>query len=633
VNFASTSPARRARYLFALVLLALCGLLARAAHLQLVRGDELRSRAHRQHFHRVIVPAERGRILDRNGAALVSSYHSRSVAVDAKAAHEGALRQARREKRPVGRWALEWAARFALAYGEPERAREVAADIEKALANRNRFKYLARWVNRERVERLAATRLPGLVLLEEPRREYPHGRLAAAVLGMVGPDESGELHGLGGLERVCDRSLRGQDGTCAVQRSGRREQLHLYPELDCKPVAGSDLRTTLDLVIQRIVEEELDVLEGTFKPEMACAIVMDPITGDILAMAGRPGLDPAEFPRVHKNALRIPAVHMSYEPGSTFKPLIVACAMSHGAVEPSEIFDCGPGYRKFGWRPVHDVRPRGELDLAGVLIKSSNIGMAQVGLALGIRPTHQYLTGVGFGRRTGIALNGEEPGLVTKRDEWREYEHLISVSFGRAVMVTPLQLATAVSTLVNGGYHVAPRLLAQRHRDAPRKIGYTPEALRFVRETLVRVVDEGTGRRARVRGIAIGGKTGTSELYPKGSKKYDSSFVAFAPADDPRLLVLVVARDPKKNKTTPRPYGGAVAAPTVARIIRRTLPLLNARINGAPSESGVRQTVQNNTQVRVAAVQRSSAMVEERISSAEGRNPDSVGAVVCQGER
>ena len=545
---ARTSPGRRARLLFAMLLVALGGLLARAGYIQVVRGDEFRTRAHRQHFQRVAVPAERGCILDRNGRALVSSYHSRSLAVDAKAAHEVAARNAKREKRPLGRWTVEWAAQYALAIGEPERTQEIAQRIDDAFSNHNRFRYLARWIDREVADRVEAAKLPGLIVLEEPRREYPHGRLAAAVLGMVGPDESGHPHGLNGLEAVCDKLLRGREGECAVQRSGRREQLHLYPELDSKPVAGRDLTTTLDIVVQRIVEEELDALEETYQPEMACAIAMDPRTGEILAIAGRPGLDPNAFPNVDRNALRIPAVHMSYEPGSTMKPLIAACALTHGVVGADQVFDCGPGYRKFGWRVVHDVRPKGDLDLAGVLIKSSNVGMAQVGLALGNRSTHEFLGAVGFGRKTGIALLGEEPGLVTDLAKWREHEHLISVSFGRAVMVTPLQMVTAIASLANGGYLVEPRILANRRRRAPRAIGYSSDALRFARETMVRTVDEGTGRRARVDGISIGGKTGTSELYPKGSQKYDSSFVAFAPADDPRLVVLVVARDPKKTR-------------------------------------------------------------------------------------
>jgi len=341
---------------------------------------------------------------------------------------------------------------------------------------------------------------------------------------------------------------------------------------------------------------------------------------------------------VDRDSLRIPAIHMSYEPGSTLKPLIMAEALSRNAVGEDQVFDCGPGYRKFGWRVVHDVRPHHDIALDRVLIKSSNIGMAQVGMALGIRATHAYLDRLGFGRRTGVALQGEEPGSLTRVAEWREHEHLISMSFGRAVMVTPLQLAVAFSTLANGGYVVSPRLLVQRHRPEPRRVGYTPRALEFVRATLTRVVAEGTGRRARVRGIDVAGKTGTSKHYskpgePEENGKYDSSFIAFAPADDPRLLVLVVAREPKKSKTYPRPYGGVVAAPTVGRILRRTLPVLEARLNGAPSESGVRQTVQKEKQVRVAAVQRSSAVTGERISPVDGRNPDSEGAVLCRSGR
>ncbi|MHC4953509.1 MAG: peptidoglycan D,D-transpeptidase FtsI family protein [Planctomycetota bacterium] len=632
----NSTPGHRARLLFALLLLGLSGLIGRAGYLQLVRGDHFRLRARQQHFHQVEVPPMRGRILDRQGRALVSCYHSRSLAVDAVAAEAAAKQIARRENREVGRWTTEWAARFSLALGMPERTAEVATRLRAAVQNKQRFRYLARRLDRDIADRVEATSLPGLVVLEEPRREYPHGHLAAAVIGMVGPDAEGRAHGLSGLERACDDRLRGHAGVSAVQRSGRHEMLHLYPELDQKPRPGRDLITTLDLVVQRIVEEELAALEETFSPEVACAVAMDPRTGDILALAGRPDLDPSEFPRVGKEALRIPAIHLSYEPGSTMKPLIVAGALSHGAVRPNQMFDCGPGYRRFGWRRVHDVRPRGDLDLAGVLIKSSNIGMAQVGLALGVRRTWNHLDRLGFGNETGVRLPGEEQGTLTHVSKWREHEHLISVSFGRAIVVTPLQLATAFSSLVNGGLLVQPRLLAPKRgpqTPAARRVGYAPDALAFVRETLVRVVSEGTGRRARVPGVAVGGKTGTSELYPKGSKRYDSSFVAFAPADDPRLVVLVVARDPKKSKTCPRPYGGVVAAPTVGRILRRTLPVLEARMNGAPSESGVRQTVQKDNQVRVAAVQRSSARVGERISPANGRNPDSVGAVLCRSDR
>jgi cell division protein FtsI/penicillin-binding protein 2 len=367
---------------------------------------------------------------------------------------------------------------------------------------------------------------------------------------------------------------------------------------------------------------------------MACAIAMDPATGDILALAGRPGFDPADFPSVDRRALRIPAIHLAYEPGSTMKPLVMAGGLSAGVVRPGQVFDCGPGYRKFGWRVVRDVHPNNELDLAHVLIKSSNTGMSQIGLALGVDAVHGLLDALRFGRRSGLPFDFEETGRVPPLSEWKEYEHDISVSFGRGFMLTPIQLASAYCALANGGRMVRPRLLRDRRPEVAGRLPLSPDALRFVREALVRVVAEGTGRRARVDGIAIGGKTGTSEHYPKGSRKYDSSFAGFAPADDPRLVVVVVAHDPQRSKKYPRPYGGVVAAPVVGRIFRRAIPLLAARDRATQSESGVRQTVQTRKKkVRVAAVQRSSVSVGERISPAIGRNPDSEGVELCRSDR
>jgi stage V sporulation protein D (sporulation-specific penicillin-binding protein) len=218
--------------------------------------------------------------------------------------------------------------------------------------------------------------------------------------------------------------------------------------------------------------------------------------------------------------------------------------------------------------------------------------------------------------------------------EWKEYEHDISAAFGRGFMLTPVQLAAAYCSIANGGLMVTPRLLRDRRASPPVPLALEPAALAFVRAAMVRVVAEGTGRRAAVEGLAIAGKTGTSEHYPKGSHRYDSSFAGFAPADDPRLVVVVVAHDPQRSKQYPRPYGGVVAAPAAGRIFRRAIPLLSARESAAQSESGVRQTVQTNKKkVRVAAVQRSSVSAGERISPAIGRNPDSEGAQLCRSNR
>jgi cell division protein FtsI/penicillin-binding protein 2 len=601
----------RARRVFLVLLVLLGGLVARAGYIQLVRGDEFAERARQMHFKLVTLPAPRGRILDRHGRPLAASYHARSVAADPQeVAH-----------------VEEFATRVAFLLHEPQAAPEFAALLEEKRRAGKRFVYLRRRVDRDLAERVCASGLRGLDIREEPRREYPHGRAAAAVLGVVGADERGRIAGLTGLEHRFDAFLRGTDGLSSVFRSGKRETLHLFPERARPPQPGRDLHTTLDATLQQVVEDALDGLQQRHRPRSSCAVALDPATGEILALAGRPALDPAAFPRVGRDCLRVPAVQCSYEPGSTFKPLICAWALTRGAVQPDQVFDCGPGLKWFGGRRLRDVRPHGHLDLLHVLVKSSNIGIAQVGQALGSDETFDYLRRLGFGRRTTVEVSGEQPGKVTERAKWHRNYTLVSVSMGHEVAMTPLQLAIAYSALLNGGSLLRPTLLRGPVRTTGR-IPFDPAALRFVRHAMERVVEEGTGRRARVTGLRVAGKTGTCEKYPEGSRRYVSSFVGYAPADDPRLLVLVVADEPRAVGGC-KPYGGVVAAPVVGEIFRRALPLLDRYETIALPESGVRHRNSELRQgkVRVAAVHRSSVWVGERDSPAASRSPDSVGAV------
>jgi len=611
MSFVTGTTELRARRLFQLLLVALLALVVRAGYIQLVRGDELADRARRQQFTTVEIPAPRGRILDRQGRPLAVSYHARTVAADPQIIDD----------------AGEFGTRVAFLLGEPEAAPRIAALVTSKRAEGKRFVYLRRRLDREAADRLCAARIPGLIVREEPRREYPHGRAASALVGMVGADAHGRVAGLTGLERIFDQRLRGTDGVCHVLRSGRREALHLYPERARAPEPGADVVTTLDVCVQQIVEEALDGLEERHHPRAACAIVIEPMSGEILALAGRPVLDPATFPDVDQQSLRIPAVQDSFEPGSTIKPLIVTWALTQGAVGPGQIFDCGPGVKYFGGRRLQDVRPNHSLRLEEVLVKSSNIGMAQVGQALGCDEAFRLLGLLGFGRRTGIEVTGEQSGRFTERDKWHANYTLVSVSMGHEVTVTPLQLAMAHAALANGGRLWRPALTRNVPRPAPVEIPFDPAALAFVHRAMERVVEEGTGRRAGVPGLRIAGKTGTAEKYPEGSHRYVSSFVAFAPVDEPRLLVLVLADEPQPVDGI-RPYGGVVAAPVVGEIVRRTLPLLDDILDRAPSESGVRQEqrVQSKGKVRVAAVHRSSVWAGEGDFPAAGRNPDSGGA-------
>ncbi len=604
----------RARRLFQLLLLTLALLVGRAGYIQLVRGEEFALRARKQQFADVEIPAARGRILDRQGRALAVSYHARTVAADPQAVADPG----------------EFATRVAFLLGEPEAAPAFAALIAAKKAEGKRFAYLRRRVDREVAARAEEALVPGLILREEPRREYPHGRAAAAVVGVVGADAEGRVSGLTGIERIFDERLRGTDGISYVLRSGRNEALHLYPDREREPVAGADLSLTLDAVLQEIVEDALDGLEKRHHPRTACAIALDPRTGEILALGNRPALDPLAFPDVDPQSLRIRAVQDAYEPGSTLKPLIVATALSRGAVRAGQLFDCGPGVKFFGGRRLEDVKPNGTLDLEHVLVKSSNIGMAQVGQALGCDETYRLLLALGFGRKTGIEATGEQKGKFTERGKWHPDYTLVSVSMGHELLVTPIQLAVAHAALLNGGRLVRPTLLLGVAPGAPSRLPFDPRALAFVRRAMEKVVEEGTGRQAKVPGLAIGGKTGTAEKYPEGSHRYMASFVGFAPVHAPRLLVLVVADEPQAVNGI-KPYGGVVAAPVVGEILRRSIPLIEEIL--APSESGVRQKLGTETEgkVRVAAVHRSSVWAGEGDSPVASRNPDSGGAISSRG--
>jgi len=608
IAFDST-PSGRARRVFALLLLLLGALVARTGWLQVVCGDEYAARALRQHFTEVKTAATRGRILDRRARPLATCYHACSVTVD----------PAEVDDVPA------FAARVALALGEPTATSDLTLRIAEAKAAGRRFLYLRRRVDREIGARVREAKLPALFVIEEPRREYPHGTAAGAVVGVV-RDSEGRLVGQTGLEARFDDLLRGVEGHHTVFRTARRQRIVLHPEQRVDPIPGGDLVTTLDIGIQQLAERALDDLQEEWSPEWSCAVAIDPWSGELLAVAGRPLFEKEHF---DPKSLIVPAAEYTYEPGSTIKPLVAAWALTRGAVRTDEIFDCGPGWRRFGNRVLHDVHAYGPLDLQGILVKSSNCGIAQVGQRIGMEGLHELLTRVGFGARTGVELKLETTGSFLPLRQWKPNYTDVSVSMGHAVTVSALQLLRAYSSLINGGRLVRPTLLRNGIAEEPPRVPFSAAGRRFAIETMEKVVEEGTGRRARIKGVRVGGKTGTSDGYGDEKDEVTSSFLAFAPLEAPRLIVLVVAHHPHSQKGT-RPYGGTVAAPAVRSILAGALPLLEPRPRSPfdPSpltspESGVRPPVLNTGKVRVAAVKDSSVSVGERISPATGRNPDS----------
>jgi cell division protein FtsI/penicillin-binding protein 2 len=417
----------------------------------------------------------------------------------------------------------------------------------------------------------------------ELRRCYPQGPLASHVVGIRDIDGKGR----DGIERIFDPLLAGKDGRRVSAQDARGKILAVAEHVSTLPEPGGSVVLTIDSVIQSVVESRLDQVVSEWKPASATAIVMDPRTGEILALANRPTFDPEDPAAASTDAWVNRAVSDSYEPGSTFKPFIVSSALDWQLITPSDQIDCHNGAYRMGPRILHSHHRNGILSVPDVVVRSDNIGMAIIGERMTNPGLHRAVQSFGFGRPTGIELPGESSGVVRPLNHWTPFYSTGSVPMGQELSVTPMQLITAFSALANGGELLRPRIVrAIVQPDGTRVLMFEkpevmarpvrPETARFmVEEILTAVVDRGTGRKAQLAGYSVFGKTGTAQKQsPRGGYlkgRYISSFMAGAPAADPRIVVLVVLDDPSKG---PEPFGGKVAAPAVADILRRSLTYL-----------------------------------------------------------
>jgi cell division protein FtsI (penicillin-binding protein 3) len=438
------------------------------------------------------------------------------------------------------------------------------------------FLWVRRRLSDDEVQRVRDLNLPAEIwgFREEFRRVYPQGSLAAQVLGLRDIDGVGR----GGIEESCDPILRGVGGRRVMNRDAVGRVIDIMADEEQPPRDGAAVTLTLDSVIQLYTERTLDRLMTDWKPKSCCAIVLEPQTGDVLAMASRPAFDPNQPADIPVEAWKNRAIADIYEPGSTIKPMIVAYGLERGLIDTGDQFHCEWGRYRMGRRLLHDHHPYGTLSLTDVLVKSSNIGMAKVGERLTNDGLHEATTLFGFGRKTGIELPGELPGLLRPLPQWTSYS-TGSIPMGHEIAVTPLQLIAAHATLANRGLLVRPRLVKPtidagsddfRHL-TPRVV--SEEVARWIVEGPMReIITRGTGRKAQIPGYDVFGKTGTAQgLSPNGGYlhgQYLSSFVCGAPADDPRVMVLVVV---SQASTGGEAFGGVVAAPAAAEILREAL--------------------------------------------------------------
>jgi cell division protein FtsI (penicillin-binding protein 3) len=536
---------RRIGLLFALFLLSLFAIGLRALWLDTVKAGPLRHRALSQQIEDLTVSAKRGAILDRHGAPLAVSEDSATVYADPLLI-----------KNPAS-----VAYRLSSVLGRP------ADGLLRKLADRSRgFVYLVRKVEIGRGHAVDKLKIPGIGTLVEPWRRYPQGTLASQVLGAVGTDN----YGLSGLEQEFDATLRGDDGKERVVKDALGRPVGITVRKQAKP--GRDLQLTLDAAIQERVEAVLSGVGQTYRPKGATALVMDPRSGSILALANWPRVDANDPRSAPAYAQQDRAVQSSYEPGSTFKAFTVSGALEEKLITPQTPFYLPPTILVAD-RTIKDAEARGAetATVATILAQSSNVGAVRIGLRLGPQRFDKWVRKFGFGKPTGVDLPGESPGIVLRPSQYSG-SSLGNLPMGQGEAVTPIQMAAAYSAIANGGVMVRPHVV--QGDPAPRRRVIKARTAAAVSHMLEGVLAPGgTAPEASVPGYVLAGKTGTAQK-PDGhggysDTKFVASFVGFAPARNPRLLVAVMVDEPQGDI-----YGGSVAAPAFQKIVSFALPYL-----------------------------------------------------------
>jgi cell division protein FtsI/penicillin-binding protein 2 len=536
---------RRIGLLFAVFLVLLAAATLRATWLGTVKAGGLKKRALTQQTEDLGVPARRGTISDRHGLELAVSEDATTVFANPFLI-----------KNPV-----RVATRLAPLLGMPQN------DLLQKLADHRRgFVYLKRKLDAGRGAQIERMKIEGIGTVVEPKRTYPQGALASQLLGSVGTDN----WGLSGLEQQRDKSLRGQDGKRKLVKDAMGEAVSLVEVKRSK--AGKDLHLTLDAALQERTEAVLDEVGRTYQPRGSTALVMDPRNGQVLAMANWPRVDANRAGDAPAFARQNRAVAASYEPGSTFKAFTVSGAMEQHMIRPETEFDLPPTIRVAD-RTIGEAHDRGAvtLSVADILAQSSNVGSVRIGLELGAPLFDRWVRRFGFGRGTGIDLPGEQAGIVPAL---RNYSgsSMGNLPIGQGLAVTPVQMAAAYSAIADHGVQHEPYVVAGDAKP-PRRV-LTRRTADEVSRMLEGVLGPGgTAQEARVDGYKLAGKTGTAQK-PDGHGGYSktnfvASFIGYAPARKPRLLVAVMVDQPRGQI-----YGGVVAAPAFEKIMTFALPYL-----------------------------------------------------------
>ena len=544
---------RRIRLLLVLFLAAFAATLARAVWLQGVQAARLSKLAERQHRETVTIPAGRGTVFDRTGVQLAIGEQTTTVYADPTQ-----VTQPR---------AVALAAHAI--FGVP-----ATSLYTQLLEKKSHFLYVQRFADPKLASQFVKKGFAGVNAYPEEKRTYPQSSVAAQVIGFAGTDNTG----LGGLELEYNTQLAGKSGKQTIVRDPFGRAIDV---LSATPVReGNDIFTTIDHSIQWNAEQVLRSTVAQWHARSATAVVLDPSTGEVLAMAQAPGYNANNAANVPFAIQRNRSVTDTYEPGSTFKLVTISAALSLGIVTPETKFVL-PGSLRVADRVIHDAEPRGTetMTVAQILARSSNIGAVTIAEKLGAPTLMNWIGKFGFGKATGLDFPGESPGQVLPLDQWSG-STIGNVPIGQGIAVTPMQLASAYAAIANGGVWIQPHLVSRvggrvvRHIERRRVVSPAVDA--ELKTMLTGVVDEhgATGNAAQIPGYSVAGKTGTGQIPgPHGysaSNGYMASFVGMVPVSHPRLVVLVVVDRPQGAI-----FGGVVAAPAFAQIAKFDLQYLH----------------------------------------------------------
>ena len=558
---------RRLTLLAAIVLLWGAAIFEKLVSLQVIRHQEYLKLARARQEMVNEIPAPRGTIFDRGGRPLAMSVQTESVLINPRKVPD------------VG------VASDLLGLVLHMDRQSLYDKMLEAHDSGRGFFWVKRKISPEEAESLRSLRLEWIQIQTESQRHYPNGTLAAHVLGAVNFEERGTA----GIEKALDSDLRGQPGRERVLTDVKRRGIE--SRLSSEAKAGTSVTLTLDERMQFVAEREIAAAVAAHHAVSGSVVVMNPYSGDVLAMASYPAYDPNAIPEPGDDLTRYQnhAVSVPFEPGSVYKVITLSAALETTSLRPESPINCHGGVLKLPGRTIHDSHGGiGVVQMETVLARSSNIGAIMVGMRVGQENMYQYMQKFGFGRRTGIELPAESPGKVYKLSRWGKTS-LASVSMGQEVSVTTLQLAQAASVVANGGMLVKPRLILKKGNQpmpapAPVRV-LKPETAITMRQMMEGVVLHGTGSRARLAGYTVGGKTGSAQIYDFAAKhythSYNGSFMGFAPITNPQIVAVVTLNGTRGEGG----FGGAAAAPVFRVVAGEALRVLDVPKDVPETES------------------------------------------------